>query len=150
MRVIDPLRNTTSQSTTQSSSPLSSVPPLRPISLPTPHYFSLPTMLFSLSTIAAVAALLSVPSGAEAAVLDTRGSSSLCNQKNYGASGYPWQVTSSPGSFCGSSKPSNNKQWQSLVSPSPCAGCWRREEALMCSRTGMAGTLLNAAASSRA
>ena len=72
-------------------------------------------MFFSLSTVALVASSLVGMAGVDAAVLTER-SNSLCNQANYGASGYPWQQYSTPGCFCSSHKPSNSAQWGSVVS----------------------------------
>ncbi|WWC57638.1 uncharacterized protein I303_100170 [Kwoniella dejecticola CBS 10117] len=71
-------------------------------------------MFFSLQTIALVASTgLLAAQGASAVALEEK-STSLCNQQNYGASGVPWNSNSSPGSFCSSKKPSNNRYWNQI------------------------------------
>ncbi|KAK8844718.1 hypothetical protein IAR55_006568 [Kwoniella newhampshirensis] len=68
-------------------------------------------MFFSVKTIALVASTGLI--GASAMTIEERGSS-LCNQRNYGAQGYPWQSYSTPGAFCSPQKPSNNKYWKQI------------------------------------
>ncbi|WRT63259.1 uncharacterized protein IL334_000162 [Kwoniella shivajii] len=71
-------------------------------------------MFFSIQTIALVASTgLLATQGVQALAVEER-STSLCNQANYGASGVPWKSNSSPGSFCSSNKPSNNKYWKQI------------------------------------
>ncbi|WWC90149.1 uncharacterized protein L201_005082 [Kwoniella dendrophila CBS 6074] len=71
-------------------------------------------MFFSLQTIALVASTgLLATQGASALAVEER-STSLCNQPNYGASGVPWKSNSTPGSFCSSKKPSNNRFWNQI------------------------------------
>ncbi|WWD22728.1 hypothetical protein CI109_107221 [Kwoniella shandongensis] len=69
-------------------------------------------MFFSIKTIALIASTGLIGS-TSAAVIEERGNS-LCNQRNYGAQGYPWQSYSTPGSFCSPQKPSNNKYWKQI------------------------------------
>ncbi|WVW81319.1 hypothetical protein I302_103310 [Kwoniella bestiolae CBS 10118] len=71
-------------------------------------------MFFSIQTIALVASTgLLAAQGASAISVEER-STSLCNQPNYGASGYPWKSNSTPGSFCSKNKPSNNRYWKQM------------------------------------
>ncbi|KAL7420360.1 hypothetical protein Q5752_005330 [Cryptotrichosporon argae] len=74
-------------------------------------------MYFSPKTIALVAAS-GLLSSAEVAAspLAERGSSStqLCQKANYGAVGKPWESSSTPGSFCSKTKPSNSAAWQAI------------------------------------
>ncbi|WVQ64354.1 hypothetical protein V866_004402 [Kwoniella sp. B9012] len=71
-------------------------------------------MFFSIQTIALVASTgLLAAQGASAISIEER-STSLCNQANYGASGYPWKSNSTPGSFCSQTKPSNNRYWKQM------------------------------------
>lgn len=67
-------------------------------------------MRFTLLSAAAVAVALSASGETEAASIESRGlisdiisrATSLANQKNFGASGYPWQSSSTPGWYVGS------------------------------------------------
>ncbi|KAK4686554.1 hypothetical protein P7C73_g3571, partial [Tremellales sp. Uapishka_1] len=70
-------------------------------------------MFFSFSTIAIVAGMLASPLAVSGSPLEER-SNNLCNQAHYGASGYPWQSSATPGSYCGSSKPSNSGGWRNI------------------------------------
>ncbi|WVQ72978.1 hypothetical protein IAR50_002541 [Cryptococcus sp. DSM 104548] len=70
-------------------------------------------MFFSLKTIALVASSGLFSTTASGATIEER-STSLCNQANYGAKGYPWQSSSTPGSFCSKTKPSISKAWAQI------------------------------------
>ena len=76
-------------------------------------------MYISTSTLAVVLTALAATSEVSAGPSLEGRATSLCNQKNYGAKGAPWQSNSQPGAWCGKSKPSNSGQWATLVS-APC------------------------------
>jgi hypothetical protein len=73
-------------------------------------------MYISTSAVAVVLTALAATTEVSAGPSLEGRATSLCNQKNYGAQGYPWQSNSAPGAWCGKSKPSNAGQWAKLVS----------------------------------
>ncbi|TYJ53711.1 hypothetical protein B9479_005678 [Cryptococcus floricola] len=70
-------------------------------------------MFFSLQTVALIASSGLFAQSVSGATIEER-ATSLCNQANYGAKGYPWKSNSTPGSFCSKTKPSNSKAWAQI------------------------------------